>query len=89
MVIKPHFLLIIFLMCSGCTWSVKPIHVNSDPNEEFRERMREKTELDNIEAFIAEHPELDAPTKKALRNGTISRHEALEELKKKKSQTPQ
>ena len=61
------------LSLSGCiTFSPKPVHINSDPNQEALERLEEKNAEDNLSAFIIDHPELDDRTKKDLRDGTIS-----------------
>lgn len=77
---KRAFLPIIVLALSACG-TIQPIHINSDPNQESLERLEDRTEQNNVDAFIADHPELDAETRKGLRDGTISRHEALERLK--------
>ncbi len=75
-------LVIVMLVLSACV-KVAPIQINSDPNLERLERAQEDMEKDNVEAFIAEHPELDAETKKALRDGTMSRSAAEEKLKRR------
>ena len=77
--------LISFFVFTSCGVSIKPVHLNSDPNEEFRDEMREQAEESDIEAFIATHPELDSETKKELRDGTLTRHAALERLNNKKN----
>ena len=74
---------LVALGAAGCV-EIRPMHINSDPNQEALERMEEKTEAQNVEAFIVDHPELDAGTKKELRDGTISRHEALERQKSRR-----
>jgi hypothetical protein len=63
---------------------VRPIRVNSDPNQEALDRLHDQVERDDVEAFIAAHPELDARTKRELRDGTISRREAAERMKRRK-----
>jgi len=71
--------LLIILPCTlaiGCG-APKPMRINSDPNQERQERVQDRVEGDNIDAFLSEHPELDAETKKALREGTMSRTDAL------------
>ncbi len=81
---KRATLLLSVLCLAGCG-SPRPIHINSDPNQEALERMEEKTEQNNIDAFLADHPDLDGETRKGLRDGTVSRHEALERLKRRKT----
>ncbi len=61
---------------------IKTPHIRSDPNQEHQERLEQKTEQSNVEPFISDHPELDEETKKELREGTITPHEAGRRLKK-------
>lgn len=67
-------------LIAGCV-TARPVHINSDPNQAALDRLEEKNEQANIEAFIAEHPELREGTKEALRDGTLSRHEVLRQEK--------
>jgi hypothetical protein len=80
---KNLVLIALVLPLTACV-AIKPVKIHSDPNQERLERTEEKVERDNIEAFIAEHPELDAKTKKELREGTVSRSEALSLSKERK-----
>lgn len=74
--------LITILALTACV-ELKPrsVRVDSDPNVQNAENRREKIEESSIDAFISEHPGLDAQTKKDLKDGTISRPAALEKLK--------
>ena len=79
---KRGFPVLAVLALSGCiTFSPKPVHINSDPNQESLERLEEKNAQDNLSAFIIDHPEFDDQTKKDLRDGTISRKDAIERAK--------
>jgi hypothetical protein len=75
------------LLLPACV-TIKPVQINSDPNQERLQRIEERTERDNVEAFIAEHPDLSVTMRKQLREGTLSRSEALEQLKKKPASHP-
>ena len=72
----------LWLSSVGCvTW--KPVDIpNSDPNLAAQQRAQKKQDEQNIEAFIAQHPELDDQTKTDLRAGTITIHEAMDRLHK-------
>lgn len=59
----------------------KAVRVDSDPNVQESERLHDKIEASDIDIFIGDHPDLDEKTKKDLRDGTISRHAAIEKLK--------
>jgi hypothetical protein len=80
---KNLVLIALVLPLTACV-AIKPVKIHSDPNQERLERTEEKVERDNIEAFIAEHPELDADMRKALREGTLSRAAALDAAKRAK-----
>ncbi len=70
---------------NGCVhWQAVQIN-SSDPNLAAQQQMDNKTDADNVKAFIINHPELDAETKKELRDGSLTIHEALERLKKNPS----
>jgi hypothetical protein len=70
------FLAIWTLLAGGCA-PFHPVPMNSDPATEAQMRMEQKNADADLEAFIADHPELDRQTKKELRAGTINRREAL------------
>jgi len=80
-----HFpILLAILAFAACVkFQAKPVRIISDPNQERQEQVGNQMEEANIEVFITDHPELDEETKKELRNGTITRHAALERTKKK------
>ena len=68
---------------AGCiSWKPATIY-SSDPNQAAQQRLQDKNDKSNVEAFIAAHPELDPLTKKELRDGTITPAEALKRLEKK------
>jgi hypothetical protein len=76
-----------FLSLSPACVTWKPVDIaNSDPNLARQQTMDKRVETGNAQAFIVDHPELDENTKKELRDGTISTHEALERLKKTPAQ---
>jgi len=75
------FTVVSLLVTTACV-RLHPIAIDSDPNQERLERLQEKTEQENIEVFIAEHPNLDDDTRRELREGTISRNEALKRSQK-------
>ena len=77
----------LMLFCvAGCvTWQAADI-TSSDPGLAAQQRAEAKTDSDNVQAFIVDHPELDAETKKELRSGDITVHEALERLKQRSQQ---
>ncbi|MBV9080412.1 MAG: hypothetical protein JO102_04750 [Elusimicrobia bacterium] len=86
---KPAATFLLFclpLSACGSAVSFHPVTLNSDPNQETLQRWDDQAEEQRVSAFIADHPELDAQTKKELRDGTISRHEALERLKARQDQ---
>ena len=68
---------------TGCAIGVKTVRMDLDPREEKREKWRESDEQANVEAFITAHPDLTPAMKRDLRSGVLSRHAALEQLKKK------
>jgi predicted small lipoprotein YifL len=70
----PSLLSLLFMMgLTGCgvKWAPAKIH-SEDPNRALEERVQEKTNQANAEAFILAHPELDEETKEGLRKGTIT-----------------
>lgn len=69
---------------TSCRVAVAPVRVDSDPKQESRAKTQDKVEADAIEAFITEHPDMDEQMKQDLRDGTISRHVALERLNQRK-----
>lgn len=81
---RVNILLFVGFFLAGCKM-MKPVRIHSDPNQERQERMEEKVEQDNIQAFIINHPELTPEMKKALRDGSMTRHEASDILRKQKS----
>jgi hypothetical protein len=70
---------------SGCVgW--QPVQIsNSDPNLAAQQRDERAFDADNVQAFIASHPDLDADTKKELRDGSLTVHEAQQRLKRQRS----
>lgn len=62
-----------------------PIRINSDPNQEALDRLHDQTEADDVEIFIHIHPELDAQTRRDLRDGTVSRRTVAERLRRQKT----
>ena len=72
------------LALAACGTTLRPIRINSDPNQEALDRMHDAQEADNVEAFIAAHPDLDTLSKRQLRDGTLSRSEAGQRLKQKR-----
>jgi hypothetical protein len=72
----------VLLAGSGCV-SWRPADIsNSDPNLAAQQRTERHVESDNVSVFISDHPELDAETKKELREGRITLHEARARLKR-------
>jgi hypothetical protein len=82
--INLSLILMLSVLVTACRIEPKAMRVDTDPNEQDRQALREKQEIESIEAFIVEHPELDEQMKKDLRNGTISRKVALERLNQRK-----
>lgn len=80
--VKPALLATVALMLASCGHP-QPIRIHSDPNQEALDRLHDKTETDDIEIFIRNHPELDAETKQALREGTVSRSAVAAREKRK------
>ena len=80
--------LILLALSAGCgsvRWKAANVP-SSDFNRDQERRREEMLDRDNAAAFIAAHPELDDETRKELRDGTITPHEALERLKKNQSE---
>jgi hypothetical protein len=69
--------LMLLLGLMGCV-RINPINIDSDPNIEAQERREDKIDESNLEVFISEHPEFDDKTKQGLRDGTLTRREALD-----------
>jgi hypothetical protein len=75
--------ILILALAYGCvTWKPATIY-STDPSHAAQQRLEDQTNKSNVEAFIAAHPELDAETKRELRDGTITPAEALKRLEKK------
>ena len=77
---RPRGAALAMLLAAGCV-TARAVHISSDPNQDALDRLEEKNESANVEAFIAQHPELSEGTRKALRDGTLSRHEVLRQEK--------
>lgn len=69
----------------GVTWGPARIY-SDDPNRAQEQRAEDELAKAHAEAFIVDHPELDAETKKELRNGTLTPAGALDRIKVLKTQ---